>query len=67
MDEILAVESPLSPGEGQGEGKGLWGLADHEDTIRDVVAHSLPNAVDDAVARWKFNETSGTNASDASG
>jgi RHS repeat-associated protein len=40
-DQILAVDnSPLLPGEGQGEGGVLWGLADHEGTIRDVVNNS---------------------------
>lgn len=49
VDQILADESlsPLPPGEGQGEGFDLsspgavlWGLADHEGTIRDIVNNS---------------------------
>jgi RHS repeat-associated protein len=49
VDEILASESPLPPGEGQGEGPILWGLSDHEGTIRDVVDNATRAVVDHRV------------------
>jgi RHS repeat-associated protein len=38
VDQLLADEqlSPLPPGEGQGEGRLLWPLTDHLNTIRDL-------------------------------
>jgi RHS repeat-associated protein len=61
VDEILASEDSASGT----TGTVLWGLGDHEGTIRDVLGNDV--ADHDATAHWMFNETGGTTTADDSG
>jgi RHS repeat-associated protein len=53
VDQILAVEEfPVFP---QGEGDVLWGLADHQGTIRDIVEHDSQSGETTVVNHRKYD------------